>query len=447
MKDRDKAVLAEGKKEAMRENEKAAESVTRRDFIKKSLIGAAGVAAAASVGPTVVRAQAKPIKLVLLGVCSGPFSMAGEACLRGAQFWAEDVNRKGGLLGRKVEVVQRDTFGKPEETARYARDFAAGRDTVFIFAHGTSPEAFAVAAIAKEPQEGDFHGHRDHGVHGGPEGEKQVLLQADPQYPVRQHCLGQVCGEQIEGVGLTRWYTIAPDFAFGRGEIAIFLEYLKRFHPKAEIVGQAWPKPEEPDYTAHITVMTGAKPDAIFCGLFAGDCVGFVKQASMYGFLDGSKFFGKDLTEPQVIDPIKKGLGKFPAGLYAGIMATRAFPDTELNRQLNDNYVKRFGSPLLSWTNGTYTGSVLLGEAVKKAGSTETEAVVSALEDLSVKAPWGVGPNGTVTLRGRDHTLINYAEGWARTTSEEPYMSDFAPANWSEVLAEETEWLKKKGWL
>ena len=447
MKDRDNAVLAEGKREAMRENEKAAESVTRRDFIKKSLVGAAGVAAAAFRGPAVLRAQAKPIKLALLGICSGPFSMAGEGCLRGAQFWAEDVNRKGGLLGRKVEVIQRDTFGKPEEAARYARDFAAGQDTVFIFAHGASPEAFAVAAIAKELKKVIFTGTETMEFTADPKVRSRYCFRATRNCLLDMIDGGRFAANKSKELGLTRWYTIAPDFAFGRGEVAIFLEHLKRFHPKAEIVGQAWPKPEEPDYTAHITAMTGAKPDAIFCGLFAGDGVGFVKQASMYGLLDKTKFLGIDLTEPQVIDPIKKGLGKFPAGLYAGIKATRAFPNTELNRHFNDSFLKRFGSPLVSYTLSTYLGSVFLEEAVKKEGSTETEAVVSALEDLSVKAPWGVGPNGTVTLRGRDHTLINYAMGWGRTTSEEPYMSDFVPANWSEVLAEETEWLKRKGWL
>ena len=117
----------------------AGEGVTRRDFVRTSLVGVAGLAAGGSLGPAILRAQAKPIKLGLLGICSGPFSMAGEGSLRGAQLWAEDVNKKGGLLGRKVEVVQRDTFGKPEETVRYAREFAAGQDTVFIFAHGTSP--------------------------------------------------------------------------------------------------------------------------------------------------------------------------------------------------------------------------------------------------------------------------------------------------------------------
>ena len=60
---------------------------------------------------------------------------------------------------------------------------------------------------------------------------------------------------------------------------------------------------------------------------------------------------------------------------------------------------------------------MLLEEAVKKAKTTETEAVVKALGDLTVKDPIGMGPNGAVAMRGRDNQLIYYAVGW-----EKPYL-------------------------
>ena len=59
------------------------EGVTRREFVKTSLIGAAGLVAGGSLGPAILRAQAKPIKLGLLGVCSGPIGMTGEASSMG----------------------------------------------------------------------------------------------------------------------------------------------------------------------------------------------------------------------------------------------------------------------------------------------------------------------------------------------------------------------------
>ena len=84
---------------------------------------------------------------------------------------------------------------------------------------------------------------------------------------------------------------------------------------------------------------------------------------------------------------------------------------------------------------------------MKKANTTETEAVVKALGDLTVKAPIGMGPNDTVTMRGRDNQLIYYAIGWGNTVSQEPYLKDIVAGNWNEMLAEETEWLKNRGWL
>ena len=128
-------------------------------------------------------------------------------------------------------------------------------------------------------------------------------------------------------------------------------------------------------------------------------------------------------------------------------MYVRNFPDTKENHEFNDNHVKRYGSPPLHWTWFAHSGALLLGEAVKKAKTTETEAVVNALKDLSVKDPVGMGPNGTVTMRGRDGQLIYYQLGWGNTISQEPFLKNIVGCNWSEMLAEETEWLKKKGWL
>ena len=72
----------------------------------------------------------------------------------------------------------------------------------------------------------------------------------------------------------------------------------------------------------------------------------------------------------------------------------------------------------------------MLEEAVKKAKTTDTEAVLKALKDLTVKAPTGMGKNGTVTMRGRDNQLIYYAMGWGVTISQEPYLKDIVPGNW-----------------
>ena len=156
----------------------------------------------------------------------------------------------------------------------------------------------------------------------------------------------------------------------------------------------------------------------------------------------------ENVTDYMVIEPIVKALGKFPEGLYAATRYLRSFPDTKENHEFCDAYARAYGGARpLNWSWGNYTSCLLLEEAVKKAKTAHTEAVLKVLDDLAVKAPTGVGRNGTVTMRGRDHQLINYAMGWGKTVSQEPYLRDIVAGNWNEMLAEETEWLKRKGWL
>jgi branched-chain amino acid transport system substrate-binding protein len=427
-----------------------------RRFIRTSLIVVAGIimAAALLAGPVLSPSMAaeaqtsqKPIKLALFGVISGPAGMAGEACRRATEMWVDDVNGRGGLLGRKVEFVQYDTGGKPEEAVRWAREFAADKDTDFLFAHGSSAESFAVGAVSREIKKVIFVTNETTEFTADPKVRSPYCFRSATNTLLINVAGAQYAAKKSKELGLARWYTINSDYAYGRDQVRVFVEFLKKFDPDVQIVGQAWPKLGEPDFTPHITAIMAAKPDAVFDGLWGGDAANFMKQGSMYGLLDKGKWFNDSLTDSPVVDSLKKGLGKFPAGLYATTRSVRTFPDTKENHDFYDTHVKRYGSPPIHWTWEAYTACLLLEGAVKKAKTTETEAVIRALKDLTVKSPIGVGPNGTVTMRGRDGQLIYWALGWGVTTSQEPYLTDIVPGSWDEMLKEEAAWLKNKGWL
>ena len=89
----------------------------------------------------------------------------------------------------------------------------------------------------------------------------------------------------------------------------------------------------------------------------------------------------------------------------------------------------------------------LIETAVKKAGTVDNEAVIRAMRDLRVEGPGGVGPGGTITVRGRDGQIIYYADACGVTIPQAPYLTNLTYSSWDKVLEEETEWLKKKGWL
>ena len=127
------------------EKGKKGKALSRREFLKTSAIGVAGVAAGSLLGARTGIAQKaaqKSIKIGCFGAYSGPAAEAGIGSVNGLTLWAEKVNREGGLLGRQIELINRDSEGKPEQGVRYARDYAAqGFD--FIYQYGPSSESFA----------------------------------------------------------------------------------------------------------------------------------------------------------------------------------------------------------------------------------------------------------------------------------------------------------------
>src|SRR3984885_2609380 len=75
--------------------------------------GAAIMVAALAAAPASAQ-SGEPIKIGFSLALTGPLAPNGKQALLGAQIWAEEINAKGGLLGRKVELVNYDDQSKPD---------------------------------------------------------------------------------------------------------------------------------------------------------------------------------------------------------------------------------------------------------------------------------------------------------------------------------------------
>jgi branched-chain amino acid transport system substrate-binding protein len=241
--------------------------------------------------------------------------------------------------------------------------------------------------------------------------------------------------------GLTKWYSASPDYAYGRASTEEFFASLKANYPDFQMVGQAWPKLFEPDYTAFITKMLQDKPQACYSALWAGDLVTFVEQSGLYGLFDQVAFFGINLADYTIL----KALKKVPPGMHSGSRYLTNVPDTPTNKSFGERYEKKNKELPTNWSQECYTGMQFLAEAVRKTNSTKSDDLVKALEGLTVKAPWGV--DGSVTMRKRDHTIVNYAIGWGETTPQSPWVPKTAGLTWDKIEAQEATYLKSKGWL
>src|SRR5258706_13634038 len=116
----------------------------RREFIK----AASAVSAAAGIGfPFVSRAQDKPIWIGMPTILSGRVAQLGISSRNAVLTEVEKFNAAGGLGGRKIEIITRDSQGKPDEGAHNTRQLINGDGCEIIIDAESSAGACFVHAV------------------------------------------------------------------------------------------------------------------------------------------------------------------------------------------------------------------------------------------------------------------------------------------------------------
>src|SRR5689334_16492216 len=105
--------------------------------------------ALALAAPMTASAQ-KPIKVGVPLPLSGPPALFGDPASKGAQMYVDEVNAKGGVLGRKIELIIRDSKADANEAVRVAREMILKDNVDFLMGTLTSAEGPAVSVVAKE---------------------------------------------------------------------------------------------------------------------------------------------------------------------------------------------------------------------------------------------------------------------------------------------------------
>src|SRR6476659_7329965 len=115
--------------------------------MKRGMLALLGLAALLAPAPSIAQ---QPIKVGYPMILSGPGALFGEPTLKGAQMFVDETNAKGGLLGRKLRLIARDSKGNADEAVRVAREMVLKDEVDFIVGTFTAAEGPAVSPIAKE---------------------------------------------------------------------------------------------------------------------------------------------------------------------------------------------------------------------------------------------------------------------------------------------------------
>ena len=410
----------------------------RRRFIQ------AGTTLAAATGlgfPFISRAQDKPIRIGVPTILSGRVAQLGISSRNAIMMEVEKFNAAGGLGGRKIEVLTRDSKGKPDEAANNTRQLVNADGCEIIVSAESSAGAFAVQEVIRELKVLCIHTNSE-----------TSSLSADPKIRVptafrtaRQGIHDAIvsanyAGNVAKAKGLKTWMSCSPDYAYGRDNTSLFLEYLKRFHPEIEVVGEAWPKLFQADYTENITKILQVKPQALYSALWAGDLVSFVDQSSIYNLFAQTSLFAINMADYTTLTAVKN----LPQGIHSATRYLKTFPANAENAAWADAYKAKYGDYPTNWSWENSLAMSFVIAAMKKTNSTDATKLAGALRGMKIKTPFGA--DGNITMRAEDQTTIGYAIGWGTTVPKEPYVPNVTPGDWKTILEHEAEWKKKMGY-
>ncbi len=308
---------------------------------------------------------------------------------KGMELALEEINRSGGVAGRKLELITRDDGGTPGDAVRVAEELIARERVSVLMGTFASHVGLAVANLASQ--------RKIVFVASEPLTDKIVWENGNRYtFRLRPSTYMQTAMLVPEAARLKkqRWAIVYPNYEYGQSASASFKKLLSQAQPGVEFVAEQAPALGKIEAGAVVQALAEAKPDAIFSSLFAADLQKFVREGNTRGLFKHAVVFNLLGGEPEYLDPLKD---ETPEGWWV-----TGYPWSEINtpehKAFRDAYQKRWKDyPRLGSVVG-YSALHAVANAIRKAKSAETEKLVAALEGLKMQTPFG-----PITWRAIDH--------------------------------------------
>jgi branched-chain amino acid transport system substrate-binding protein len=308
---------------------------------------------------------------------------------RGWQMAIEEINAKGGVLGRKLEVISRDDNANPGDAVRVAEELVTREGVALISGTFLSHIGLAVTDFAKQ--------------------KKVLFVAAEPltdkitwqngnryTFRLRTSTYMQVAMLMPDTVAAKkkRWALVYPNFEYGQSAVAAFKTLLKQKQPDVEFVTEQATPLGKVDAGAVVQALADAKPDGIFNVLFGTDLARFAREGNTRGIFKDRTVVSLLSGEPEYLDPLKEDTpeGWIVTGYPWDEIQTPAHKEFVAAYQKRWNDYPRLGSPV------GYITMQSIAEAIKKAGSTDTEAMIKAFRGLKIDTSFG-----PIEYRRQDH--------------------------------------------
>ena len=361
---------------------------------RPALLLLSALLATALLLPGAAPAQPAPIKIGLVQGVSGPFEVYARQVVEGFKLGLEyGTGGKLELLGRKLQVIVEDDQLKPDVSKRLVTKLYADDKVDLVVGTTSSAAALAILPVAAEfkklllvePAVADSitgtHWNRyvfRTGRNSGQDAIANALAVAR-------------AGAQIA--------TIGQDYAFGKDGVAAYKAAVEKLG--ARVVHEEYTPVQATDFTAPIQRIIGALKDK------PGEKYVFVIWAGKGGpfpQLVASRLdkHGITLTSGgNVLDVLKQLKAMGLEGMVGGLYYYYEIPKNPLNDWLVREHQKRFNAPPDFFTCGGFAAAMAVVTAIQKAGSTDTEKLIAAMEGMEFQTP-----KGRMIFRKEDHQAL-----------------------------------------
>ncbi|GJD64477.1 ABC transporter substrate-binding protein [Methylobacterium frigidaeris] len=334
------------------------------------------LAAAASACMAGAAGAAEPIKVGLIEPLSGSVAYNGQSVVEGAKLAAKEINDRGGIDGRPLELIVEDGQCAPANTVNAAEKLIQNdRVSVLIGAFCSSATAaiMPVADKYKLPLVTGVSSKADLTEQGN-----RYFFRAAETDALLARAFAKIMARDLK---LKSVAYIGVNDDWGRGGVAEFSRDLTELGVKSTLVDYF--DHGSTDFYTLLTRIRAAEPDGVFVAAETQDGSILLKQAKEMGL--EAKIFG---VGSWATEDFIKLTGEAAEGIYAAVPYASTIPG-DTNRKFVESYAKAYRKQPGKYGAAGYNAVNIVAQAIDRADSTKAEAIREALAKTDYEAPNG----------------------------------------------------------
>lgn len=339
---------------------------------------------------------AETVKVGAILAVTGPASFLGAPEAKTLEMMVEDINKKGGIKGKKVELIIKDSGASPEKALSFAKQLIEEEKVLAIIGPSTSGETMKIKNVAEEGKTILLSC-----------AAAEVIVNPVAKYVFKtpqkdSHAVIKIF-EQMKKMKLTKAAVLSSNTGFGKAG----KEQIEKLAPEhgIQIVANEVYDKAATDLTAEVTKVKASGAEAIINWSIEPAQSIVIKNARQIGFkgkIFQSHGFG-NIKYVEAAGPAAEGV-IFPAGrLLVADVLPKSDPQKSLLAKYKKDYETKFKEDVSTFGGHGYDAMLILTRAIEKADSTDKEAVRSAIEGLKGV----VGTAGIFNFSAEDHNGLD----------------------------------------